>query len=105
MVLDSIVSGGPVAASKAVPENKELKKACQDFESVFVFQLLKQMRETVKENETFSGGNGGKMFQGLLDMNYAQQVAQKGDGLGIGKMLYEYFNRANARKAYEGNGI
>ncbi len=73
-------------------EATQLKKAAKDFESVFMAQVLKGMRETVQKEEMFHGGQGEDMFEGLLDDEISKKVASQGN-LGIGDLLYRDLGR------------
>lgn len=74
---------------QAGDEAAQLRKAAKDFESVFMTEVLKGMRETVhkEEGEGFHGGPGEDMFEGLLDEEVAKKIAGQGS-MGIGDMLY-----------------
>lgn len=73
-------------------EAAQLKKAARDFESVFMAQVLKEMRETVQKEDLFHGGPGEDMFEGLLDEEISKRVAGQGS-LGIGETLYRDLSR------------
>ena len=78
-------------------ELRKLKKACADFESIFTYQLLKTMRKTVPENKT--GMNYGKdTYTMMMDQKLAESISNKGNGLGLQKVLYEQFTKTNARE-------
>jgi Rod binding domain-containing protein len=73
-------------------EKARLKKATKEFESFFMYYMLKTMRRTVPEDspaETtgFSGGLGKDTFDQMFDMELAQHVVQGGPG-SISDMLY-----------------
>jgi len=38
--------------------DRKLRKACEDFESVFTYQLLRSMRATINKSGLMSGGQG-----------------------------------------------
>ena len=70
----------------------ELKKACENFESVFTYQLLKSMRSTVDKCELFHGGQGEEIYQEMLDQELAGSMSGGGRN-SIANMLYEQFKR------------
>lgn len=76
-----------VADGKA--EDKKLREAAADFEAVFYSMMLTQMRKAVPKSGLFDGGQGEQVFQGLLDQEYTRQAALNGEGLGIGRMVYD----------------
>jgi Rod binding domain-containing protein len=58
------------------------RKAAQDFEAVFVSQMLGQMFAGVKTDGLFGGGHGEEMFRTMLFDEYGKQIAKHG-GFGI----------------------
>lgn len=74
-------SAGPVRASA-------LKKVSQDFEAVFVRQLMDIMRKTVPKSGLFQQGLANDIYTGMLDTQLASSAAQ-GGGLGLAGMVFE----------------
>ena len=78
----------------ATAEEKELMEAAQDFESFFLYLLLKEMRKTVNETPLFHGGRAEEIFRDMLDEEMSKEMAKTpGQGLGIAKILYEQLSR------------
>lgn len=77
-------------------DDAALKKACTEFETIFIESVIKAMRKTVPKDGLFSGGFGEDVFQELLDQEIAGQIGGRG-GLGIADMLY---NQLNAKRVY-----
>lgn len=69
-------------------EDRKLKKACADFEAIFVYQLLQSMRKTVPKGGLLPLSAGRSTWEMLIDQHIAEAVSQKNDGLGLQKMLY-----------------
>lgn len=74
-------------------EDPKLLEACQQFESIFINQLLSQMRSTVPSNGLLDDGNSGQdsgqdVYKSMLDQEYSKQMAEAG-GIGLAKMLYD----------------
>jgi flagellar protein FlgJ len=60
----------------------QIEKACHDFESLFIQQMLKQMRQTVPQNGLFSGGSAEQLYTSMLDGEVAKTISnQRGIGL------------------------
>lgn len=72
---------------KAKAEDAKLRKACQDFESVFIAYMLKTMRETVPKNDLFGDRSKEEIFQGMMDDEMSKEIA-KSDSMGLSDMLY-----------------
>jgi murein DD-endopeptidase MepM/ murein hydrolase activator NlpD len=83
-------------------KDQELKKACEEFESLLKYELLKSMRQTVVKCDLFHGGQGEEIYQSLLD----QELAKAGAGYGgnsLAGLLYQQFKDRYARAATGGD--
>ncbi|MGI6227271.1 MAG: rod-binding protein [Peptococcales bacterium] len=69
-------------------DNAKLMDACQQFESIFIHQMISQMRATIPEGGLFEKSQGEKIFQDMLDEKYAEKISQSG-GFGLAKILYD----------------
>lgn len=65
---------------------KELKRAVADFESLFINQMFKSMRETIGKSELFHGGKAEDIYTSMLDTELSKNMAQAG-GIGLADML------------------
>lgn len=68
-------------------EDKELRKACKDFEVVFNDMVFKAMRKSVMKNDMFGSNKQEEMFSDMLDTKISEQAAETNPS-GIGAMLY-----------------
>ncbi len=92
------VAGGADAESlarKASAKGQDpeaLRSAAREFESLFLHQLFKSMRQTVLKDEDslLDAGMGGEMFTDMLDMEYAKQSAGQG-GIGLAEIVAQQF--------------
>lgn len=75
-------------AKAAEKRDKELKKACEGFEAMFLNMMYRQMRATVPENTLFGESNALKIFQDMRDDELMKKVAA-GGGIGIADMMYK----------------
>jgi flagellar protein FlgJ len=71
---------------------KKLKDVCVEEESLFVSQMLKQMRKTVEKGDLLHGGQTEEIFEDMLYDQYALNLS-KSANLGIAKMMYEQLSR------------
>ena len=67
---------------------EKLKKTCSEFESIFITYMLKSMRSAVTEDGLLGNSNESKIIRSMFDENLALGMA-KGQGMGLGKMLFE----------------
>jgi peptidoglycan hydrolase FlgJ len=89
-------SGGKTAANPE--QEKKLKKACADFESMLVYQLLKTMRQTVPKGGFLNRSQGQETYEMMLDQKVAEELSKKGQGLGLQKMLYNQIVKQQIKK-------
>jgi murein DD-endopeptidase MepM/ murein hydrolase activator NlpD len=71
----------------------ELKKVAQQFEAIFIAQLLKVMRETIQESGLTEGGFGKSIYTEMFDQEVALDMARRGT-LGISNLLFQNFSAA-----------
>jgi Rod binding domain-containing protein len=81
-------------------ETERLRKACADFEAIFISQMFKVMHESSEESSIFGDGLGADLYQGLFDEKVSEKLAESGS-LGIGKVLYQ---KLAARLANDDSG-
>jgi len=66
---------------------KKLKKACTDFEALFIAHMLKSMRQAIPQTGFWGKGQGSGIYQDLMDQELSKKLSQN-KGLGLGKMIY-----------------
>ena len=93
------MAGIPPAGSQP----RSLREATQEFESLFVAQLMQSMRGTVPESGLMGNGSGQQIFRQMLDQELSRQVAFSG-GFGIGEMLYRQLGGDEASPAEHRQG-
>jgi flagellar protein FlgJ len=77
---------------------KKLKKVCTDFESILAYQLLKTMRQTIPKGGFIGPSHGKETYEMLMDQKIADDLAKKGQGLGLQKMLYQQMTQQIRKK-------
>ena len=73
-------------------DRKKLKKACTDFDALFMAQMLKSMRQTIPQSGLLGKGLGSDIYQGLMDQELSKKLAHN-KGLGLGQVLYRQMLR------------
>lgn len=79
-------------------QQKRLKDACQDFEAVFLANVMKSMRKTVEKTNLFGSDSGEETFQEMMD-NEVSKAAAKTSSLGIADVMYRQVTNDLAKKA------
>jgi len=74
-----------LAAMVRKGDSRSVDAVATNFESMFLSQLVKEMRQTLDPHTMF-GEDGGDVQGGLFDFYMGQHLAQSG-GIGIGAML------------------
>lgn len=94
----------PANVSLTGKDRAELKKAAQEFEAVFIRQLLKVMRETIEESSSEGSGLGKGVYTELFDQEIALSMSQRG-ALGIGDIIYRSLVENEAKENPVGQEI
>lgn len=69
-------------------DEKELKKACQEFEGLMLNMLYKQMKATVPKSSLIPEDRGKEIFESMLDDKIIEE-ASKSSSLGLSDVLYK----------------
>jgi flagellar protein FlgJ len=77
-----LVHAAPIQPPKPSANVAAVKRAAEQFEAVFVSQMLGQMYEGVSTDGPFGGGPGEAMFRSLMVDEYGKQIAAQG-GFGL----------------------
>ena len=78
----TVANSAPVQAPGKTANAAAAKKAAQDFESVFISQMLGQMFSGISTDGPFGGGAGEQMFRSLMLDEYGKQISAQG-GIGL----------------------
>ena len=68
-------------------DEKELREACQGFESIFINKLWKQMRDSLPK-EGYLHSREEEAYLSMFDQELANKMSEAG-GIGLADMLYE----------------
>jgi flagellar protein FlgJ len=84
----------PTERGGSVPKGDRavLHKVAQEFESIFIEELFKEMRNSSMSGGLFGQDRASKMYQDMSDQAMAQGMSQAG-GLGIGAMVERELGR------------
>jgi flagellar protein FlgJ len=81
------------AESGEYKDEKELKELAQQFESIFMNQLMKSMRATLPKDGLLSSFSVD-MYESMFDQQVAGEMS-KGQGMGLADVLYNQLSRMN----------
>ena len=67
--------------------DKKLLNVCQQFEAIFINQMLSAMRQTVDKSGLLDGGMAQGIYKDMLYQQYADEMAKTAN-LGIARLMY-----------------
>ena len=91
-MIDTIGKSMEGAALAQTQRQAKLKKACAEFESLFLNYMLKSMRSSVPVGGIAGQSEEGKMFQSMFDEKLADKIAT-GGGLGLGEIMLQQLGK------------
>jgi len=75
-------------ADKVAIEKYKLKKACKEFEAIFIEYMLKTMRRSIPKANLFKRESAEEIYTFLFDQKIAEKLAES-KGLGLSDILYK----------------
>jgi len=96
---DALVQGKIQELKRQAQNPAKLKEAAEDFESLFVYYMLKTMRKTVMKSGMLDSGLGGEIMESLFDQKISQKIA-RGSEFGIAELLLQQLS--NNKEESEG---
>lgn len=91
---DTVLSNSTTKATnlqnsiKRSEDDKKLKESCQEFEAIFIKQMLNSMKKSVNKSGLIKESMGEKIFDDMLYDEYAQNMS-KSSSFGIAEMMYK----------------
>ncbi|HOZ71751.1 MAG TPA: rod-binding protein [Spirochaetales bacterium] len=79
-----------------IDRSSKLYEQCQEFESIFVNMMLKEMRGTVEKSGLIDGGQAEEIFSDMLYDEYAKDMS-KNAGFGLADAVYLELSRQSYR--------
>jgi peptidoglycan hydrolase FlgJ len=73
-------------AARPVAPNSKIDSACNEMESLFIQNMLKEMRASIPKGGLTSGGKAEEMFTDMLDAEMAKTISASG-GIGLSSMV------------------
>jgi len=84
-------SGSSAKTLRNAAKNKELEKlerTAQEFEAVFISEMMKPMFEGISTEAPFGGGKGEEVFRSMMIQEYGKLLSQTGS-VGIADSVKE----------------
>ena len=67
-------------------ERARMRQAAREFESIFIGQILKSMRQASAHGKTLLSGTGQRVYQDMMDEEFSKAMSQ-GGGIGLADLL------------------
>jgi hypothetical protein len=68
-------------------ETQKIHSTAQQLESLMLYQMLKQMWESIPQSTLLPEGNAGQMYREMWLQQVADKASQAGGGVGIAKVV------------------
>lgn len=81
-----------------------LREVSKEFEAVFLNQLVSAMRKTVGDSGLIPKGEGEKMFEGLLDEEWARSLSGRHGPGGLSDLIYRQLSRRMGLEESQASG-
>jgi len=85
------------ASPEEAEKDRKLKKACADFEAIFINYIFQTMRKAVPESGHMVKMPGKDTYTMIMDQKLSEDLSRKGGGIGLQKILYEQMKRTPTR--------
>lgn|SRR5699024_2026833 len=92
-IQDEIVLKDKVEMAKNNDEDEKLMEVCKDFESIFVYMVMKEMKNTVPDGELTEKSTGREIFEEMYIEELSKEIVEKDEGFGIARMMYEQYKK------------
>lgn len=82
----------PSTTTPSLKDRAGLKKACQEFEAVYIQAMFQAMRKTIPEGGLFEQDHATKMYQEMLDQQIATDISRH-QSLGLADQMYRQMEK------------
>lgn len=83
----NLIKSAPGADIKGVRTKEAARQVAEEFEAMFIAQMLAPMFEALETDGLTGGGSAERAFRPMLVNEYAKEMAQQG-GIGIASQVY-----------------
>lgn len=87
----------PEERAKAEAYQRKLNAAAEDFEAVFLSQMLQHMFDGIEPDETFGGGHAEEVYQSFMIEEYGKIIARSG-GIGMKDHILRQMEQATPQQ-------
>lgn len=73
--------------------DEEIKDLAMQFESIFIHQMIKEMRKSVHKSDLLNSFSV-EMYESMMDEEIAKEMSQQ-KGIGLGDVIYRQLSKIN----------
>jgi flagellar protein FlgJ len=73
--------------------DEEIKDLAMQFESIFIHQMIKEMRKSIHKSELLNSFSL-EMYESMMDEEIAKEMSKQ-KGIGLGDVLYRQLSKIN----------
>lgn len=77
--------------------DEKLMDACREFESIFLYMMLKEMKKTVPDDGIIEKSQGTIIFEEMHLEELSKEMTKGSNSIGISKMLYDQFKKGHIK--------
>lgn len=78
-------------------DDEKLMEVCKEFESIFLYMMLKEMKKTVPDDGLIEKSQATKIFEDMYFEELSKEMAKGNNSLGIAKMIYNQFKNGSVK--------
>ncbi|HEY8362902.1 MAG TPA: rod-binding protein [Tissierellaceae bacterium] len=78
-------------------DDEKLMEVCKEFESIFIYMMLKEMKKTIPEDGLIEKSQAMKIFEDMYFEELSKEMSKGNNSLGIAKMIYEQFKNKSVK--------
>ncbi len=87
--IDTAVLSGSLDSTLKTNEKEKLMQSCQEFESIFINMLFKQMQATIPKSNLLGSGLDKEIIESMFYEEVSKKIAESG-GIGLAAELYRF---------------
>lgn len=100
--MNAQLSAARMATQASLPtansaDMQKIKKTAQEFEAVFIAEMLRPMFENIDAAEPFGGGNGAKIYRDMQVDEYGKAISKNG-GIGLADSIMREMIKMQEKK-------
>lgn len=72
-------------------EDQELMEACKEFESIFLYMMMKEMKKTVPRDGLIERSSASETFEDMYLEELSKEISSDENSIGFARQMYDQF--------------